>query len=90
MRLGRTQQKGVTRLPAELPGRLAAGPHTIRAYSLERKQCYNIVFGKQKYIYILQQARRDILLSMCIFNLLLLQPPGIRADAVVSGYVMND
>ena len=34
-----------------------------RAYSLEHKQCYNIVIGKQKYVYILQ-VRRDILLSV--------------------------
>ena len=74
MRLGRTQQNGVTRLPAELPGRPAAiysnsviDPYSIKAYSLEHKQCYNIVIGKEKYIYILQQVRRDILLSLCIF-----------------------
>ena len=35
----------------------------IDPYSLEHKQCYNnIVIGKEKYIYILQQVRRDILL----------------------------
>ena len=34
--------------------------YTIKAYSLEHTQCYNIVIGKEKYIYILQQVRRDI------------------------------
>ena len=92
MRLGRTQQKGVTRLPADLSGRPAAiysnsviDPYTIRAYSLEQhKQCYNIVIGKEKYIYILQQVRRNIL-HLCVFLLFLLQLSGIRADIVVSG-----
>ena len=36
-------------------------PYTIRAYSLEHKQCYKIVTGKEGYIYILQQVHRDIL-----------------------------
>ena len=39
-------------------------PYTIRACSLEHKQCYTIVIGKEKYIYILQQVRRDILLRV--------------------------
>ena len=37
----------------------AIDPYTIRALSLEHKQCYNnIVIGKNKYMYILQQAGR--------------------------------
>ena len=32
--------------------------------SLEHKQCYNIVIGKRKYICILQQVHRDILLDI--------------------------
>ena len=28
--------------------------YTIKACSLEHKQCYNIVIGEEKYIYILQ------------------------------------
>ena len=39
-------------------------PYTIKAYSLEHEQCYNIVIGKEKYIYILEQVRRDILLRV--------------------------
>ena len=35
--------------------------YSIKAYNLEHKQRYNIVIGKEKYIYILQQVRRDIL-----------------------------
>ena len=35
-----------------------------KAYSLEHKKCYNIVIGKDKYIYILQQVRRDFLLRV--------------------------
>ena len=38
--------------------------YTIKVYSLEHKQCYNIVIGKEKYSYILQQVRRDILLHV--------------------------
>ena len=39
----------------------ALDPYTIKVYSsLEHKQCYNIIIGKEKYIYILQQVRRDI------------------------------
>ena len=34
------------------------------SYSLEHKQCYNIVVGKEKYIYTLQQVCRDILLRV--------------------------
>ena len=37
----------------------AIDPYTIRAYSLEHKQCYNIVIDKGKYIRILQQGRRE-------------------------------
>ena len=29
-------------------------PYTMRAFSLEHKLCYNIVTGKEKYIYILE------------------------------------
>ena len=32
-----------------------------RVYSLEHKQCYNIVIGEEKHIHILQKVRRDIL-----------------------------
>ena len=35
-----------------------------RVYSLEHKQCYNIVIGKEKYICILHQVCRDILLTI--------------------------
>ena len=42
----------------------AIDPYTIRAYSLEHKQYYNIVIGKEKCIYILPQVRRDILLRV--------------------------
>ena len=41
----------------------AIDAYTKRAYySLEDKQCFNIVIDKEIYIYILQQVRRDILL----------------------------
>ena len=43
----------------------AIDPYTIKAYSLEHKQCYNIVIDEEKYIYILQ-VRRDILLRVCV------------------------
>ena len=36
--------------------------YTLKVYSLEHKQCYNIVNGEEKYIYILQPVHRDILL----------------------------
>ena len=40
----------------------AIDPFSIEAtYSLEHKQCYNIVIGKERYVYILQ-IRRDFLL----------------------------
>ena len=39
--------------------------YSIKAYNLEHKQCYNIVIGKEKYVYILQ-VRRDIPSSTCI------------------------
>ena len=32
--------------------------------SLEHKQCYNIVTGKEKHIYVLMQVHRDILLRV--------------------------
>ena len=41
-------------------------PYTIKAYSLEHKQCYNIVIGKEKNIYILQQVHSDTLLRLCV------------------------
>ena len=31
-------------------------PHTTRAFSLEHKKCYNIVIGKEAYIYIYKSA----------------------------------
>ena len=34
--------------------------YTIKASSLDHRQCYNIVINKEKYAYILQ-VRRDIL-----------------------------
>ena len=38
------------------------GRKQTHTHSLEHKQCYNnIVIGKEKCIYILQQVRRDIL-----------------------------
>ena len=42
----------------------AIGPYTSRAYSLEHKKFYNIVIGKEKYIYVSQQVRRDFLLRV--------------------------
>ena len=30
----------------------AIDPYTIRPYSLEHNQCYNVVIGEDKYIYI--------------------------------------
>ena len=42
--------------------------YAIKTFSLEHKKCYNIVIGKDKYIYILQQVRRDILcVCVCVF-----------------------
>ena len=38
----------------------AIDPYTIRAYSLEHRQCFNILINKERYAYILQ-VRRDIL-----------------------------
>ena len=40
--------------------------HNIEASSLEHKQCYNIVGGKEKYIYVLQ-VHRNILLRVEIY-----------------------
>ena len=44
-------------------------PYTIMAYSLEHKKRYNIVIGEEKYIYVLQQVRRDFPLHVknCCF-----------------------
>ena len=40
-------------------------PDTIRVYNLEHeKKCNTIVIVKKKYIYILQQVRRDFLLRV--------------------------
>ena len=39
----------------------AINPYTIRAHSLEHKKCYNIVIGKDKYIYVLQVLRGFLL-----------------------------
>ena len=44
----------------------AIDPYTTSSYSLEHKKYHNIVIGKEKYIYILQQVRRDILLMIYI------------------------
>ena len=40
--------------------------YPIKSYSLEHKQRYNIVIGKENYIinYILQQVYKDILLHV--------------------------
>ena len=39
--------------------------YPIKSFSLEHKQCYNIVIGKENYIiYILQQVYKDILLHV--------------------------
>ena len=35
------------------------GPYTIRVYGLEHKKRRNIVIGEEKYIYVLQQVRKD-------------------------------
>ena len=42
----------------------AINPYTIRAYSLQHKQYYNIVTGKEEHIYILQQVLSDTLLRV--------------------------
>ena len=41
--------------------------YTMKVHSLEHNQCYNIVIGKEKYVYIIQQVRRYILLCVCVF-----------------------
>ena len=39
--------------------------YTVKAFSLAHGKCYNIVIGKEKYIfYVLQQVRRDFLLRV--------------------------
>ena len=48
----------------------------LRAYSLEHKQFYNTVIGKDKYIYILQQVHRDILLFFLSFSFISLIADG--------------
>ena len=39
--------------------------YTVKAFSLAHRKCYNIVIGKEKYMfYVLQQVRRDFLLRV--------------------------
>ena len=38
--------------------------YILHVYSLEYKKCYNILVGKEKYIYIVQQVRSDFLLCL--------------------------
>ena len=42
----------------------AIDPYTVKAYSLEHKKRYNIVIGKEKCIYGLQQVRKDFPLML--------------------------
>ena len=53
----------------------------IYSSSLEHKQYHNIVIGKEKYISILQQVRRDILL---IYSLICEQNTTPTAGAALS------
>ena len=40
----------------------------MRAYSLEHKQCYNVVVGKEKYIYILQHWLAECRTGLFLFS----------------------
>ena len=51
-------------------------PYTMRAYSLEHKQCYNIVIGDEKYVYISTTSAQGhfTTCSKLLFHWLKIQP----------------
>ena len=48
--MSKKRKSGYSMLKVPICINSAIDPYTIKAYSLEDKQCYNIVIDKEKYI----------------------------------------